>query len=153
MVKDAMAAYKIWGPSMASMKGKRVRKKLERVKTETVHILKEICKLHKEVTLTIDILCVNSIPFFITLIRVLYFTMVTHLPNRSLGQIFKALKGIFYYYLQQGFRVTFIMEDGEFASLEQFTNLLMVAPCLNLMSANEQKPFIKHRICVVKERV
>jgi hypothetical protein len=41
--------------------------------------------------------------------RVLYFTMVTHLPDRSLDQIFKALKDIFYYYLQRGFHMTFIM--------------------------------------------
>jgi hypothetical protein len=78
---------------------------------------------------------------------------VTHLPDRSLDQIFKALKGIFYYYLQQGFHVTFIMGDGEFASLEQFTNLLMGAPWLNLTSATEHEPFIEHCICVVKERV
>jgi hypothetical protein len=78
---------------------------------------------------------------------------VTHLPDRSLGQIFKALKVIFYYYLQQGFRVTFIMGDGKFASLKHFTNLLMGAPCLNLMSANKHEPFIEHRIHVVKERV
>ncbi len=96
---------------------------------------------------------VNKIPFFLTLSRVLYFTTVTHLPDRSLDQIFKALKGIFYYYLQQGFHVTFIMGDGEFISLEQFTNLLMGAPWLNLTSANEHKPFIEHHICVVKERV
>jgi hypothetical protein len=70
-----------------------------------------------------------------------------------LDQIFKALKGIFYYYLQRGFRVTFITGDGEFASLEQFTNLLMGAPWLNLTSANELQPFIERHICVVKERV
>ncbi len=148
-----MAAYKIWGPSVATLKRKMVHKKPEPVKTETVHIPKEICKLHKEVTLTIDIFFVNSIPFFVTLSQVLYFTMVTHLHDRSLGQIFKVLKGIFYYYLQQGFRVTFITGDGEFASLKQFTNLLMGAPCLNLTSANKHKPFTKHCICVVKERM
>ncbi len=153
MVKDAMVAYKIWGQSVAALKGKTVRKKPEAVKTETVHILKEICKLHKEVTLTIDIFLVNFIPFFVTLSRVLYFMKVTHLPDRSLGQIFKALKGIFYYYLQQGFRVTFITGDGEVASLKQFTNLLMGVPCLNLMSPNKHEPFIKHCIRVVKERV
>jgi hypothetical protein len=153
MVEDTMAAYKIWGPSVAALKGKTVRKKPEPVKTETVYILKEICKLYKEVTLTIDIFFVNSIPFFVTLSQVLYFTMVTHLPDRSLSQIYKALKGIFYYYLQQGFHVTFISGDGEFASLKQFTNLLMGAPWLNLTSANKHEPFIKRRICVVKERV
>jgi hypothetical protein len=153
MVKDAMAAYKIWGPSMAALKGKTVWKKPEPVKTDIVSILKEIRELHKEVTLTINISFVNEIPFFVTFSQVLYFTMVTHLPDRSLGQIFKVLKGIFYYYLQQGFRVTFIMGDGEFASLEQFINLLMGAPRLNLTSTNKQEPFIKHRIRVVKERV
>jgi hypothetical protein len=152
-VEDAKGAYKIWGPSVATLKGKTVRKKTEPIKTDIVSIPKEICELHKEVTLTIDIFFMNKIPFFVTLSRVLYFTTVTHLPDRSLGQIFKSLKGIFYYYLQQGFRVTFITGDGEFASLEQFTNLLMEAPCLNLTSAKEHEPFIKRRIPVVKERV
>ena len=67
MVKDSMAAFKIWGPSMAALKEKTVRKKPEPVKTETVYIPKEIRELHKEVTLTIDIFFVNSIPFFVTL--------------------------------------------------------------------------------------
>ncbi len=83
----------------------------------------------------------------------IYFTTVTHLPNRSLGEIFKALKGIFYYYLQRRFRITFITGDGEFSSLEQFTNMLVGAPRLNLTSANEHEPFIECRIRVVKERV
>jgi hypothetical protein len=153
MVEDAMVAYKIWGPSVAALKGKTVRKKPELIKTDIVSIPKEIHELHKEVTLTIDIFFVNNVPFFVTLSRVLYFTTVTQLPDMSLGQIFKALKGIFYYYLQQGFCVTFIMGDGEFASLEQFTNLLMGWPWLNLTSANKHEPFIERRICVVKERV
>ncbi len=138
---------------MAALKGKTVRKRPEPVKTDIVSILKEIRELHKELTLTIDIFFVNKIPFFLTLSRVLYFTTVTHLPDRSLDQVFKALKGIFYYYLQQGFRVTIITGDGEFTSLEQFTNLLMGVPWLNLTSANEHEPFIERRICVVKERV
>jgi hypothetical protein len=152
-VEDAMVAYKIWGPSVAALKGKAVQKRLEPIKTDIVSIPKEICELHKEVTLKINIFFVNKIPFFHTLSRVLYFTAVTHLPDRSLDQIFKALKGIFYYYLQQGFCMTFIMGDGEFASLEQFTNLLMGVPWLNLTSANKHEPFIEHRIRVVKERV
>ncbi len=49
--------------------------------------------------------------------------------------------------------MTFIMGDGEFASLEQFTNLLMGAPRLNLTSTNKHEPFIKRCICAVKERV
>jgi hypothetical protein len=153
-VEDVMVAHKIWGPSVAALKGKTVRKRPEPIKTDIVSIPKEIHELHKEVTLTINIFFMNKIPFFLTLSRVLYFTTVTNLPDRSLDQIFKALKGIFYYYLQQGFHVTsFITGDGEFASLEQFTNLLMGVPWLNLTSANKHEPFIERCICVVKERV
>jgi hypothetical protein len=152
-VEDAFAAFKIWGPSVAALKGKTVQKRPEPIKTDIVSIPKEIRELHKEVTLTIDIFFVNKIPFFLTLSRVLYFITVTRLPDRSLDQISKALEGIFYYYLQQGFHMTFITGDGEFASLEQFTNLLMGAPWLNLTSVNEQEPFIKRCICVVKERI
>ncbi len=112
-VDDAKAAYKIWRPSMDALKGKTVRKQPELVKNETIYIPKEIRELHKEVTLTIDIFFVNQIPFFIMLSRVIYFTTVTHLPKRSLGEIFKALKEIFYYYLQRGLRITFI--TGEFS--------------------------------------
>ncbi len=61
--QDAMAAYKIWGPSVATLKGKTVWKKPEPIKTDIVSILKEICELHKEVTLTIDIFLMNKIPF------------------------------------------------------------------------------------------
>jgi hypothetical protein len=86
---DAMVAYKIWGRSIAALKGKTVRTKPEPVKTDTVHIPKEIRDLHSEVTLTIDIFFVNQIPVFTTLSRAIYFTTITHLPNRSLGEIFK----------------------------------------------------------------
>jgi hypothetical protein len=150
MVEYAMVAYKIWGPSVAALKRKMVRKRPEPVKTDIVSIPEEIHELHKEVTLMINIFFVNKILFFLTLSRVLYFTMVTHLPDRSWDQIFKALKGIFYYYLQRVFQVTFITEDGEFASLEQFTNLLMGVPWLNLTSTNKHEPFIEHCIHVVK---
>jgi hypothetical protein len=94
-VEDDMVAYKIWGPSVAAPKGKTVWKRPEPVKTDIVSIPNGIRELHKEATLTIDIFFVNKIPFFLTLCRVLYFTTVTHLPDRSLDQIFKALKSIF----------------------------------------------------------
>ncbi len=69
-VEDAMVAYKIWGPSVAALKGKAVRKMPQPIKTDIVSIPREICELHKEVTLTINIFFVNKIPFFLTLSRV-----------------------------------------------------------------------------------
>jgi hypothetical protein len=69
MAADAMVAYKIWGRSIAVLKGKMVRTKPEPEKTDTMHIPKEIRELHSKVTLTIDIFFVNQIPFFVMLSR------------------------------------------------------------------------------------
>ncbi len=60
-VEDAMAAFKVWGPSVAALKGKTVRKRPEPIKTNIVSIPKEIRELHKEVTLTINIFFVKKI--------------------------------------------------------------------------------------------
>jgi hypothetical protein len=48
-------AIKVWGPSIAMVKGKTVRMMLPVVRQDVIEIPKEIQELHKDVTLTIDI--------------------------------------------------------------------------------------------------
>ena len=59
-------AIKVWGPSIAMLKGKKVRTTPPVVRLDVIEIPKEIWELHKDVTLAIDIFFVNKIPFFIT---------------------------------------------------------------------------------------
>jgi hypothetical protein len=66
-MEDAEIAQKIWGPSIAALKGKTVRTKSVPVKTDIIQVPVKICNLHREVTLTIDIFFANKIPFLITL--------------------------------------------------------------------------------------
>jgi hypothetical protein len=54
-VKDMGMAIKVWGPSIAMLKGKTVRTTPPVVRQDVIEIPKEIRKLHKDVTLTIDI--------------------------------------------------------------------------------------------------
>jgi hypothetical protein len=54
-VKDMGMAIKIWGPSIAMLKGKTVRTMPPVVRQDVIEIPKEIRELHKDVTLTIDI--------------------------------------------------------------------------------------------------
>ena len=65
-VKDMGTAIKVWGPSIAMLKGKMVRTTPLMVRQDVIEIPKEIRELHKDVTLAIDIFFVNKIPFFIT---------------------------------------------------------------------------------------
>jgi hypothetical protein len=54
-VKDMGTAIKVWGPSIAMLKGKTVRTTPPVVRQDVIKIPKEIWELHKDVTLTIDI--------------------------------------------------------------------------------------------------
>ena len=53
--KDMGTAIKVWGPSIAMLKGKTVRMTSTPVIQDVIEIPKEIWELHKDVTLTIDI--------------------------------------------------------------------------------------------------
>ncbi len=54
-VKDMGTAIKVWGPSIAMLKGKTVRTTPPVVRQDVIKIPKEIRELHKDVILTIDI--------------------------------------------------------------------------------------------------
>ena len=79
---------------------------------DVIEVPKEIRTLHKRVTLVIDIFFVNGIPYFATLSLRICFLSVTHLSNRKIPSIFKALKNMHNYYLQRGFRLCLSKEIG-----------------------------------------
>jgi hypothetical protein len=144
---DAEIAQKIWGPNIATLKGKTTRKAADAVKIESlIPIPKDLLELHKDVILAIDIFFVNKIPFFATLSRNICFTTVTHLANRTLKSIFQGFRGIYNYYYRRGFRITNVMADGEFAALQTLFTEIFNAPNINLTAANEHEPFIERRI-------
>ncbi len=151
--QDVDVALKIWGPSVALLKGKTVRRKPPLVLEDIVEVPKELWQLHQRVTLTIDIFFVNSAPYFVTLSLRICFLLVTHLQNQKITTIFKALKAMHKYYLQRGFQILFIKGDGEFKPMEETVYKLYGSPMLNLSSASEHVPEIERKIRVIKERV
>ncbi len=82
--QDVDVALKIWGPSVALLKGKTVQKKPPFVMEEVIEVPKKIRQLHKRVTLTNDIFFVNGVPYFVTLSLQICFLPVTHLRNQKL---------------------------------------------------------------------
>ena len=63
-VKDLRTATKVYGKSIAMLKGKTVRSAPPVVRQNVIEIPREIRELHKKVTLCIDIFFVNKIPKF-----------------------------------------------------------------------------------------
>ena len=86
---------------------------------EIVEVPKEFCLLHKRVTLTIDIFFVNGVPYFATISLQICFLSGTHLQNRKIPTIFRALRAMHIYYLQRGFQIVFIKVDGKFKPMEE----------------------------------
>ena len=110
---------------------------------DIIKVPKEFMKLHKEVFSTADLFFMNTIPFFLTLSRVIYFTAVNHLASRATNAIFRAFKEIYLYYLHRGFRITTIHADGEFEALKPLIEVLPGRPFVNLASRNEHVPEIE----------
>ena len=69
---DAPNARTLFGPNRPGLRGKTVRQRPERVIPEYLDIPQDFYRLHHFVTLTADVMFVNSLPFFTTFHETLY---------------------------------------------------------------------------------
>ena len=150
--EDADIPYYIWGKNVKSMVGKGTKKLTKHVDDHKFKIPRELEKLKKLVLIVIDILFVNEIPFFLSLSRQIYFTGLSHLPDRSKKQIFQDFKELFIFYIRHGFRITTVHYNGKFAPLKPMIKGMPGGPYVNVTAANEHAPDIKQRIREVRER-
>jgi hypothetical protein len=152
-VQDINVAHAIWGKKIAALKGKTTRKNPIPVADSVMRVPTELLRLHKDVFLTCDIFFVNTIPFFISLSRRICFTGTSHLKDRSVEEVMKAVKEINMFYMGRGFQIRTIHADGEFEVFKPLIESLPGGPRLNLATAKEHVPEIERRIRTVKERV
>jgi hypothetical protein len=74
---------KIYGASVAALKGKTVQRSPEPVVTKLIEVPKEILDANSNVSLSGDVFFVNKIPFFATISRGLKFTTVENIPTKE----------------------------------------------------------------------
>ena len=75
------------------------------MEADLLQVPEELVKLYGDIYLTAYLLFVNSIPFFIALIKKICFTSVNNLSNKKLETIFNAFKEIYIYYTKRGFHI------------------------------------------------
>jgi hypothetical protein len=111
--QDAINAHAIFGRDVASLKGKITRRQLQGVLAAVANNLpKQLMENYRDITLRIDIMFVNRIPFFLSISKNIRFITAEVLDNRKLGSLVNALRRINGIYRKRGFRITNIFGDG-----------------------------------------
>ncbi len=145
---DIIAAEDIYGGNLGSLKGKTTSKPTAHTNTEVYSVPPDIMNLYHDVTIAMDIMFVNLIPFIITISRGLKFGTIEPLPNRQILTITKFVQRVLQIYTTRGFTVTTMLADPEFAPLHnEFPGLQ-----LNCCGADEHVPEAERYIRTIKDR-
>jgi len=104
-----------------------------------------------DVTIAIDIMAINKIPFVITVSRHIHFGTAKLICNKSKTTIMTLIQQVVRAYHARGFRVRNILGDGGFECIRN--SLADMGIMLNVASRNEHVPEVERYIRTVKERV
>lgn len=145
--KHIQAADDIFGPNIGALKGKTTRQKTGHVTGTIDPVPPDILHRHKDVTLALDIMFVNMIPFFVTISRDIRYATVGVLENRQMPTVRALLKQTIAQYERRGFHIRAILADEEFEPLErEFPDKTW-----NICGANEHVPEIERFIRTIKD--
>ena len=111
---DISNARAIFGPDLASVRGKTVLRKPKSRVEEYVALPKELVSRHKFISMAADVFFVNVIAFLIKVAIKLKFVTVEHTPVRSAKSLVKHIKRVLQVYNRVGFTIRYVMMDGEF---------------------------------------
>ena len=109
-----MQAENINGPSVQALKGKTIRTKPIPVVTDHVAVPHAIFEGNINVTLSVDVMFVNRIPFLTFISRHLKFTTAETLHNRTTSHLVQCVTNVKDVYTKRGFNVTTALMDREF---------------------------------------
>jgi hypothetical protein len=146
--RDVSNALAIFGPDLASVRGKTVRHKPEHVRTDLVEIPRDLVLNNQRVTLVADIMFVNGLAFLVSYSRKIGAFTIEFTPTRTARQLATLVDRVCSHYSRAGFQVQTLIMDGEFEKIRD----LLPGVVLNTTAANEHVAEIERRIRTLKER-
>ena len=146
-VADVDRFYRIYGGAEGVIKGKTVRKTPKEVNVDenVAEIPEELSRELEKVTMSMDILFVEKIPFLTTVSGKLLFTTARALKNREHSVVFEAIMEVLHI-------VDLILSDNEFRQLKERLRK-EAEDNLNLAAPYEHVPEIERNIRLIKERL
>ena len=116
--KDVTNAFKIFGPTVAGVRGKMVRRKLERVVMDYVEIPLEIMRHLSWIILTGDVMFVNKLTFFVTYGGDIGLLTVEFTLNLMAKQLGENLAHVVELYWRAGYDVEIVLMGMEFDKIK-----------------------------------
>ena len=148
---DAKRATIIYGPDIATLKGKTTRSSAApRAPTFIAEVIPpHILEHHRDVTLCIDFFFVQGMPFFHTISRGIGFRTAHPVPDRNRSTILRRLRHTIKMYQARGFTVRDVHCDHEFECIR--SDLLPIA--MNVVPADSHVGEVERSIRTIKERL
>ena len=148
--RDVRLMKRILGANVPGLKGKTVRNKKAEIQTLMEPVPQHVREFYQDITLAIDIMKVNKIPFLTTLSKSIHFTTATPLAKMELDKVYNVINDLVKFYRKRRFKVAIIMADGQFDGLR--TKLAGMEITLNIVGRDEHVPEIERMHRVIKER-
>ena len=147
MRQDIIVAHNIFGPNLGSLKGKTLKTTVPCSNNIVEPVPSKILSRHWDVHLSIDIMFIDKIPFFLTTSHNLHFGTVEALENRQIDTDSSALSTVVKQYSHHGFYVAVINANPEFVELSG--DFPAITPC----TQGDHVPVVECYVRTVKDRV
>ena len=102
-IEDINICEQIYGPDVATLKGKTVRTKPKPVVRDYVEIPRQLIQAHKGIILFADIMWIDGVPLLITLSKHVKFITIRYIHDRTKETLMEALDATFIKYNQADF--------------------------------------------------
>ena len=146
--QDILWAKDIFGPNLGSVRGKTTRQPTQQVNLTWMKIPEDILEKYGEVTLEVDIMSSNKVPFMITTSRHIHFGTAELIRDKTKKTIMTSIQQVVSAYHARGFKVCNILVDGGFDCVGN--NLADMGITLNVASRNEHIPEVERYIRTIK---
>jgi hypothetical protein len=116
----------IFGPDVAGVNGRTVRRPPEPVHIEYMQIPRMILDWHWIVTLAVDCMFMNMVPFLVSMSRGLHLITAKRTPSQTAKNLAAGISRIMELYAKGGFQVGTVLMGKKFDCLQNLVPIIII---------------------------
>ena len=151
--EDIDLATRIFGPDLGTLKGKTTRRKPLPQVADRITVPPELYANRKKLELCFDLMFVNSMPFFTSISRALFYRTATFIPNQEKDTLFAYLDHVLRLYNSNGFQISDLYCDNQFQPIFDEIKDNFKSIDFHFSPSQAHVPEAERNNCVLKERI